>query len=521
MLAGARPRTHAAKLKPPTCQAGIVAGQFGINENICILVTSIDNAMKLKYFAAALLLVLGVGCSQDRKGTLDLKSEEDLTGLTVSVSAGSYYQSRFSGREDITLFVTNAEADGIQAVRQGTADVYVSDEVMLTKDDMARLGIKMAFRGEECFDVAFAIRKGDEAFRSRFNAFLSSAPLKEIIAYWLEGGPEVEEPPYEISPDAPPLSCICCVNMSPISFLGDGGEWTGLDIDILRRFAHSMGRTLEVNLQELASAIIALQTGQCDVLSGSLFTTEERKTAVDFTIPYHKCHPGYFVADKSVKHRLGVGERLKMNLLKEKRWKLIVNGLLETLKITLLSILLGTILGIGVCACRRSHRAWLRSLAKLYGELINGIPTLVLLLIMFYVVFANAGLNASLVAIITFALTFASSAGSIFDNAISSVPRGQTEAGLALGFTRMKTFNGIVFPQALKIGLPLYTGQCVALLKSTSIVGYIAIQDLTRASDLIRSRTFDAFIPLLIVTVMYFILAWIIRKLLNLFLLKK
>ena len=144
---------------------GKMIGEKGIkdfteldNENICILVTSIDNAMKLKYFAAALLLVLGVGCSQDRKGTLDLKSEEDLTGLTVSVSAGSYYQSRFSGREDITLFVTNAEADGIQAVRQGTADVYVSDEVMLTKDDMARLGIKMAFRGEECFDVAFAIR---------------------------------------------------------------------------------------------------------------------------------------------------------------------------------------------------------------------------------------------------------------------------------------------------------------------------------------------------------------------------
>ena len=95
-----------------------------------------------------------------------------------------------------------------------------------------------------------------------------------------------------------------------------------------------------------------------------------------------------------------------------------------------------------------------------------------------------------------------------------------SEAGLGLGFTPFQTFTGIVFPQALKKGLPLFEGECISLLKSTSIVGYIAIQDLTRASDLIRSRTFDALIPLLIVTVVYFVLAWLIRVLLNLFLKK-
>jgi polar amino acid transport system substrate-binding protein len=169
----------------------------------------------------------------------------------------------------------------------------------------------------------------------------------------------------------------------------------------------------------------------------------------------------------------------------------------------------------------RSRRSWVRKAAGIYGAFIQGIPTLVLLLIMFYVVFANAGLSGTFVAIVTFALCFAWSSGSIFDSAISSVPAGQTEAGLSLGFTPLRTFTGIVFPQALKNGLPLYAGECVALLKSTSIVGYIAIMDLTRASDLIRSRTFDAFIPLLIVTVAYFVLAWLLRLLLNLFLSKK
>ena len=119
-------------------------------------------------------------------------------------------------------------------------------------------------------------------------------------------------------------------------------------------------------------------------------------------------------------------------------------------------------------------------------------------------------------AIVAFALNFAAGAGGVFRNALDSVPRGQTEAGLALGFTRLQTFFGIVLPQAVKLGLPMYKGQCVSLLKGTSIVGYIAVHDLTRASDLIRSRTFDAFLPLLVVTVVYFLLAALIGLILNL-----
>lgn len=455
------------------------------------------------------------------KGGLDIHSEADLSGLRLATSNGSYYQKKFSQREDITLFVTNTEADAVQAVRQGMADVFVSDEVMLTEDDMQRLGMKIAFKGDEAFDVAFSMRKGNEAMRNQLNAYLASAPLEDIINYWIKAAPAVPEPEYEIPEGAAPLRCICCVNLSPVCYVGEGGEWMGMDPDILRRFAHSIGRPFEMKYQDFGAAILALQTGQADLVSACLFVTEERKTSVDFSNPYYKCHPGYFVLDKDNRARQGLGERLKRNLVAEKRWKLITDGLIETIKITFFSILLGTILGIGICFCRRSRRKWLRTFASIYGSFFNGVPILVFLLIMFYVVFANTGVNASLIAIISFGMFFASGAGNIFDTAVSSVPKGQTEAGLALGFTPFKTFSGIVFPQAARRGLPLFAGECISLMKSTSIVGYIAIQDLTRASDLIRSRTFDAVIPLLLVTILYFVLAWIIRKLLNLFLLKK
>ncbi len=152
----------------------------------------------------------------------------------------------------------------------------------------------------------------------------------------------------------------------------------------------------------------------------------------------------------------------------------------------------------------------------MYNGFIAGIPELVLLLINFYIIFAKTTVPPDLVAVVTFALFFASGASDIYQTSLSAVPHGQTEAGLALGFTPVQTFFHIVFPQALRHGLPLYRGQCVSLLKGTSIVGYIAIQDLTRAGDIIRSRTFDAVLPLLTVTIIYFLLVLLIGNLLRL-----
>lgn len=468
--------------------------------------------------------MVALSCVQEKSVTRELHSEADLSGLTLSTSAGNFYDDKYSGREDITLFRVNTEADGIQALRQGIADVHVTDEVAFTAQMRRELGIKLAFRGEERFDVAFAVRKGNNELREEMNRFIlesrASGNLDAILAHWLEGTPAPEIDRGEISEDATPLRCVTAINMAPICYVGEGGAWMGMDADILQRFAAWSGRPFEMKFQDFGAAMVALSTGQCDVVNACLYVTEERKQSVDFTEPYYLCRGGYFVIDKEDAAVIGFGDRLRSNLITEGRWRLITDGLWITLVITVFSILLGTMLGAGVCAMLRSRRKWVRKTVEVYGALIQGIPTLVLLLIMFYVVLAGAGLSGTIVAIITFALCFAWSSGSIFSSAISSVPKGQTEAGLSLGFTPLRTFTGIVFPQALQKALPLYTGECVALLKSTSIVGYIAIMDLTRASDLIRSRTFDALIPLLVVTIAYFVLAWLIRLLFNLFLKK-
>src|SRR5258708_14062040 len=105
-------------------------------------------------------------------------------------------------------------------------------------------------------------------------------------------------------------------------------------------------------------------------------------------------------------------------------------------------------------------------------------------------------------------MNFAAYVSEIFRTGIEGVDKGQTEAGIAMGFSRVQTFLHIVLPQHVQRILPVYKGEFISLVKMTSIVGYIAVQDLTKASDIIRSRTFDAFFPLVLIAVLYFLIAW-------------
>jgi polar amino acid transport system substrate-binding protein len=159
---------------------------------------------------------------------------------------------------------------------------------------------------------------------------------------------------------------------------------------------------------------------------------------------------------------------------------------------------------------RMARRAWLRTIADVYIWLLRGIPVLVLLMLMYYVVFASVEVNAVAVASVAFGLNMAAYSAEMFRTAIQSVDKGQIEAGVAGGFTKLEAFRLIVLPQALRHLLPVYKGELISALKMTSVVGYVAVQDITKASDIIRSRTFDAFVPLITTAIIYLLLAWLI-----------
>jgi polar amino acid transport system substrate-binding protein len=146
---------------------------------------------------------------------------------------------------------------------------------------------------------------------------------------------------------------------------------------------------------------------------------------------------------------------------------------------------------------------------------LRGIPVVVLLMLIFYVVFASVNISPVLVAVVAFGLNFAAYAAEIFRTGVEGIETGQTEAGLAMGFSRTETFRIVILPQMIRRILPVYKGEVISLVKMTSIVGYIAVMDLTKASDIIRARTFDAFFPLVLVAVLYFLISYLLIVLMD------
>ena len=474
-------------------------------------------------FICALTLV---SCASERDESITLQSEDDIAGLRVATISGGCYDIDLSSRNDITLQRYNAPSEALQSLISGKTDVVVYDEIVYNSTIRKENGVKIALLGERGFPTAFLFPKENaelaEACSAMQRRMVEDGSMQKLKDFWLTDR-YAEVGTFTHIPNdgtGEPIRVVTAGSTAPISFQVVD-DWFGIEIDLLRELGKELNRPLEIKSFDPASGLLAIKTGLADVLCGCVFITPEREQEFLFSEPYHSYRAAYFVKDRSFKKEeqslvSWFKNSVRKNLIAENRWKFITEGIWETIRISLLSILFGTILGIGLYLMTISRRRWVRSCARVYKSFMAGIPQLVLLLILFYLVFARSGVPTHIVAAITFALFFASGVCDIYHTSLDAVPRGQTEAGLALGFTRAQTFFHIVFPQALRRGLPLYQGQCISILKGTSIVGYIAIHDLTKAGDLIRSRTFDAFLPLLIVTVLYFILARIIIALLKL-----
>ena len=200
------------------------------------------------------------------------------------------------------------------------------------------------------------------------------------------------------------------------------------------------------------------------------------------------------------------------------RWKLIPAGLGTTLLIAFCAILIGSVLGCIFALCKISERKTFRIIAETYTTIIRGIPMATQLMIFYFVVFSPLGVtNAVMVAILAFGINSGAYCTEIFRAGIQGVSKGQTEAGRSLGLSRNQTLFKIILPQAVKAVLPTYTSEFIVLIKETSVASFIAVMDMTKAGDMIRSATYNAWIPLLSCAVIYLILTVGLTKLFGIF----
>ena len=220
-----------------------------------------------------------------------------------------------------------------------------------------------------------------------------------------------------------------------------------------------------------------------------------------------------------------------LNFIEQDRWKLLVTGLGNTLKITLVACLIGICIGVVVAIIRSTwdknhetmHKGFGKSLlavvnaiCKLYLTVIRGTPVVVQLMIIYYIIFASSR-NGIAIAMLAFGINSGAYVAEIVRGGIMSIDAGQFEAGRSLGFNYVQTMRYIIIPQVFKNVLPTLANEFIVLLKETSVSGYVAIRDLTKAGDIIRGVTYSPFMPLIGVALIYLTLVifftWLVGKL--------
>jgi len=462
-----------------------------------------------------------------------LASIDDISDKRVAVYEGTVHDA-FVAKKYPTAKILRykSAADMIMALKSEKADAAFFDarpaelliksnpDVGILADNVLSLPLGVGFN------------KNNPELRKKFNKFLAEAKadgtFDEICKRWLEGDAEkAVMPKFNFDKGAPKLILAAAVADLPHSAIMNG-EHVGLDIEMIKTFARKEGYNLEILTLEFASLVPALASGKADMIVDAIAITEERQKQVDFSDSYLHFNTTVLALKKNMGKAAEAAESelestsgivlfwnsikdgFYSNIILEDRYLLLIDGLKTTVIISILATIFGTLLGALVCFMRMSGRKLVQNIAKVYISVLRGTPVLVVLMITFYVIFASVNIDPVIVAVIAFGMNFAAYVSEMFRTGIEGVDRGQTEAGIAMGFTKVKTFLFIVLPQAARSILPVYKGEFISLVKMTSIVGYIAVQDLTKASDIIRSRTFDAFFPLIMVAILYYLISWLL-----------
>ena len=201
--------------------------------------------------------------------------------------------------------------------------------------------------------------------------------------------------------------------------------------------------------------------------------------------------------------------------IKDDRYKFLIDGIGVTIKVSLLAVAIGILIGLVIALCNLSKNKFLNAIGKVYTDVIRGTPSVTQLMIIYFVVFATVNWEKWIIASIAFGINSGAYVAEIVRGGIMSIDVGQTEAGRSLGFNYMQTMWHIVFPQAFKAVLPALANEFVVLLKETSIAFYIGLGDLMYSVNAIRAATYSAFMPLVAAAVIYLIMVLVLSKLVS------
>ena len=388
----------------------------------------------------------------------------------------------------------------------------------------------------------FAKTEKGETLRKELNEYIAkikgNGVLEELQDFWL-----VKQDVRAV--DIPKSGKNGVIKMAtpntfyPFSYMQNDKN-VGFDIEVIAGFCREYGYGLNIDNAEFSGALSGIMTKKYDLAAGQISWTAERAKSVLYSDSYYTQllvpvvnsaeynSPDLVTSDDSSSDAASGGNSsgdqtgngsvwnsIRRTIVDEDRWISILNGLLVTLVITFGGFLLANLLGALLAVMALSKSRVKQRIAGAYSSLMQGLPMVVILLILYYIIFAHSSISNVVVAVIAFGLVFAAYLAQLFEGGIRGVAKGQWEAALAMGLSKRQAFRGIIFPQAVRTMLPGYFSNLISLMKGTAVVGYIAVTDLTKVGDIIRSSTYEAIVPLLTIALIYFVMACVLLAVMN------
>lgn len=441
-----------------------------------------------------------------------------------SVTGTTYENYIYEKYPDTEYSSFSSMSDLMQALKSGKIDYAISDQMDAINYQRGDNKYNYVVDELDNHDVCIPVKKGNTELLNSINSLLEQysldGTLNRLKSNWIrtDGSDYVQDEIPKIT-EGRTLTVAFCSELEPFCFIKDG-EPTGYDVELAKRLAYDMGCKIEFMNMQFSSLIAAVESGRADFAISGIAQTQERAQKVDFSVPYYQSVLAVvsYNTEKTAESQgfmSSFSESFRKTFIAEDRWKMVASGIGITLLISVCSGVLGIVIGFGFCMLKRSRLHTLGAATTALTRLLQGTPIVVLLMILYYVVFNKTGLDGISVAVIAFGLNFGAYASEIMLSGIGAVDKGQSEAAAALGFTPSKTFAKIIFPQAARHFLPVLKGEFISLVKMTSVVGYVAVQDLTKISDIIRSRTYEAFFPLIATAIIYFLLSFGMSSLLG------
>lgn len=440
-------------------------------------------------FILAILICLSVeGCGKDDDSKpLAVESVEDLADTTIGVqigTTGAIYAEDFVAENPGTEIIRyNKGADAVQALKQQKIDAVLIDEQPALAFVEKNNELTIADEEFAMEEYAIGIAKENTELLYQINDALEAikvnGTMDEIVANYI--GDEKGEHPYE-SPEGltrgnGTLTMATNVAFPPYEYYEDKTA-VGIDIDMMQAIADYLNMDLVVSDMEFDSVIMAVQSGKADVAAAGLTVTEDRLKNISFSESYTTAKQVIIYNNGEKAEKMSLADKIYQTFIEKNRWQYIPKGLANTLLITVF----------------------------------RGTPMVVQLLIMYYVVFAQTAVNPLIAAVIAFGLNSGAYLSEAIRSGIMAIEIGQFEAGRGMGFNYHETVRYIIMPQAIKVSLPAIFNEYIALLKESSIVGYIGLMDLTKAGDIIRSNTYEALVPLVSVALVYLALVMIMTS---------